>query len=45
LGLLSTWASGNQTSKLVVRRPIPGYENKWVVAIKLPAFYAERAMA
>jgi hypothetical protein len=35
LGELSTWGSGNQAQKLVVRRQIPGFEDKWVVAIKL----------
>jgi hypothetical protein len=45
LGLLSTWASGNQSPKLVVRRPIPGFEDKWVVAVKLPPPYPKRAMA
>jgi hypothetical protein len=45
LGLLSTWASGNQSPKLVVRRPIPGFEDKWVVAVKLPKGYAERRAA
>ena len=44
LGLLSTWASGNQSPKLVVRRPIPGFENEWVVAIRLPKEYATRSM-
>jgi hypothetical protein len=44
LGLLSTWASGNQSPKMVVRRPIPGFEDKWVVAVKLPKGYAKRAM-
>jgi hypothetical protein len=43
-GLLSTWASGNQSAKMVVRRPIPGYEDKWVVAVKLPPSYCKRAM-
>jgi hypothetical protein len=42
-GLLSTWASGNQSPKSVVRRPIPGFQNKWVVAIKLPQAYATRS--
>jgi len=39
-GRLSTWGSGNQSGKSVVRRPIPGFEDKWVVAIKLPNKYA-----
>lgn len=45
LGLLSTWASGNQNPKSVVRRPIPGFEKEWVVAIKLPEYYARRRAA
>jgi hypothetical protein len=43
--LLSTWASGNQNPKSVVRRPIPGFEKEWVVAIKLPEAYARRRAA
>ena len=45
LGLLSTWASGSQSPKLVVRRPIPGFENNWLVAVKLPKGYAKRRAA
>ena len=44
LGLLSTWESGNQSRKLVVRRPIPGFEKEWVVAIKLPKMYTKRSL-
>ena len=43
LGLLSTWSGGNQSAKMVVRRPIPGFQDKWVVAVKLPKKYARRA--
>jgi hypothetical protein len=43
-GMLATWGSGKQSRKSVVRRLIPGFEDGWVVAIKLPKEYATRSM-